>query len=404
MGLMDQARQESAKLKTQNEALMRAWEDENVGWWDYLKMSWDAANGGTAATDQYADLLTMQYPSYAEQIRILRGQGFNDDKIRTYLFDQETEARLYHKPEEVDQQMGRTPQSKADAARVENRQRVEALSQASGLSAEEIEERVKGSELTGVPVEMLINDPKLYQDLTKDIKMREGYLETINRGMQNYGTLRKAAGVGVERFLGQKDRETAQKEYDEIMKGHVAPPEIMSGTQKAVEGAAGIVAQGLSTGLNVWAGATAGTAVGMAAGNPALGAKLATAGAKIMAAKELFVLQAGADMIEFERMTDENGLPLDANAARAAATVTSAITVFAEMAGLPAVMKLLPGGDAIARLLEGGATKQTIKEMVMTSSGREALMQLVRDTGIGALMGGFNNAIEATGSNVGRDP
>ncbi|MFW5937082.1 MAG: hypothetical protein ACOCS6_03405, partial [Desulfosalsimonas sp.] len=85
------------------------------------------------------------------------------------------------------------------------------------------------------------------------------------------------------------------------------------------------------------------------------------AGTKVGMAEAMFQLEGGLAFEEFSQMEDENGEPMDKEAAAAAATAVGAINAGLEFVGTRQFLRTIPGGEKLMGKLSRDRVKQALK-------------------------------------------
>lgn len=149
-------------------------------------------------------------------------------------------------------------------------------------------------------------------------------------------------------------------------------------------------ARGLAVGAGV--GAVVGTLAGPEGtiAGAEQGAKLGfQTGAKVGVAWDVALMEASSAMLEYEKLTDANGQPLDAETARGAALIAGAISGSLELISLSQAAKLVPG----LRAPGGGAA--LIKGALMGPTTRGILLRIAKDIGVSAATEGLTETLQS---------
>nr|MCR4819301.1 hypothetical protein [Fretibacterium sp.] len=125
-----------------------------------------------ALKEQYADILTLQYPKWEKKIQKARGYGYSDEEIRNFMVGKESMSLMYYSQDKVNQYLQRTPEGMELAAAAERRRMTDAYVQASGLEREDVEDRMFVASMLGMPSSFLIKDKDLYNSLKPEFEQR----------------------------------------------------------------------------------------------------------------------------------------------------------------------------------------------------------------------------------------
>jgi hypothetical protein len=102
-----------------------------------------------------------------------------------------------------------------------------------------------------------------------------------------------------------------------------------------------------------------------------------TAGVRIGASKQMFMLEGGSALQEMLQVTNENGEKIDPQVAAVASIGVGAVNAGLEYFGLKSLSKLVPGGDKLI----GRFTTEAVKEVIKKQSVQEALKAVLKQYG-----------------------
>jgi hypothetical protein len=347
----------------------------------------DIAPGVQAYTPvDSVDILKMKYPVFAPNIDKARELGLEDDYIEKRLAAKEGKALFYLPPQEIGRRLGRTKESREFVTRYETARKTDLYERARRyeLPREEIEERLRGAGYLGVSESLLIKDDEIWGRLKKQYKLWESYRETAENSLERERFQAEAAQIGAAALYAGVETEAGRKRLAEINKRlSESGPAPLSGQLQ--RGVGSVVEFGSQQLRNLHAGLPyAATAGGMAflsgqAGpqmllpEEALSVPLAVAsGFAAGSALRMFEQEAGSAFNEFRSMKDENGQPMDMNAARTAAALVGVVNAGIENFQLKTLVESFPGG----RELVGRLTANTVKKALQAPSIRAALVNV----------------------------
>ena len=313
---------------------------------------WELEKPAAQGPSAYADLLSLRYPAYKDRIVKARAAGYTDDEILPRLQEREAKALLYYPAEQVNERIGRTPETINSIELYERRHLRDAYvkAYAGKLTEQEVDERLVAAELIHVQAPLLLRDDELYKKLAGHIKMREGWFESAWNGAVRDRLNKDESSLGMRLIYGEES-EGLWKQLDELdrLQQQYMPardPSFSGSVKRGVGSAIEVLAQYVK---GAYRGATTyGPAMAAAAGSTAIvmnapaftnpitaPAGLATTGSAMVAGfgtgmllgagMENFEREAGGAMVEYCRMKDNQGRPMDRNAARVAAVLTGAV-------------------------------------------------------------------------------
>ena len=337
---------------------------------------------------EHVDTLSLQYPKYSPKIMKARSLGYTDEEIERDLNTREQEALFYFPQPEVNKAMGRTKETMTFMGRYTETRQLDDYTKAmqGKLNGEQVRDRVAASNILGLPATLLLTDDVLYEKLGSQIKMRETWRETVSNSLERERLQASAAQVGMK-MMTEGETPELQKELDDINAAmqKVAPAARAGWMQQGVGGALELGAQqirGLRRGLPyAVAMGTGAAAYGQMGPQVLVPEEVATVpiavGAGFLAGSTLhaFELEAGSAYTEYRQMADEQGKPMDPNAARAAAILTGVLNAGMEQLQLGTLVKSFPGGEAFVKKLTG----QSIGKMLQIPSVRGALAGVAKD-------------------------
>lgn len=407
-----------------------------------------------APQDRFAnfDWLVNRYPRYKEHIQFLRTKGFQDEHIAQFYADNlEPRLNLIGNKEQVDKHLGRTPESIDLDRQFQEYKQFEGLKKAyPDKKDDELIDAIYVAQHSGYSISNLLKYPELfkkvtdgkllhyqwfgekpntdfagsdwyhtadlhympeidYQSLGSSVK---NYLlpdtNPIVIGGKNFFTTRDIASVGTALGNGEITREQALKQEAQLMQQMLPEAIVDRGYNKWIKEAAQISAQGISTALRsaTWGKGTQLAGAGLAAAAGVAGVPLATlysAGALYGTFRELWNLSSGLSMLQYAKMTDDEGKPIDLNAAKMAADLDAAVTVFLEMSLLPQIAELVPG----ARKLFGfEQAEQNISQSLASilKSGihkSQPFAEVINNYVKGVASGTLNNTLETISTHLG---
>jgi hypothetical protein len=143
-------------------------------------------------------------------------------------------------------------------------------------------------------------------------------------------------------------------------------------------------------------GATGGALVGSIGGLPgaiASGSVGARVGWKYGGAVEAAKMEGGLAYLDFEKMKDENGLPLDQATITGAAAIVGAANGALEMVGFEAIAKRIPVLKDLSR--------SGVKKLLQTPTTRAAFMQYAKGVGSAVLAEGGTESMQELVKNLG---
>ena len=375
------------------------------------------------------DWLSNEYPRFASLIQEGRKKGI-PDHVMAKVFAEKVEPMLNFagNPQQVNSWLGRTQQTMEQGrlfqqAKLLNNYRQYFpdkseqdisdalwLSQDSGISAAAL---LKYPELSKA---MLKGRPAHYQffgdkrdsipegwstwDIFKDRMLPEN--SPLRIGFHNFTITREVGNLGNLAWRGKISTQEALQKKRELIQQYLPQPVNQGGFYPAFEGASSIMAQGLSTGTRASLTGTALKPIGWAIGAPLgvaarFGGGMFALGAMITSAYELWQLSAGNKFLELAEMQDKDGKPIDENAARIAASLDGAVTLTAELAGLPTISRLL----GINKLYGFKDSPFKLSDAILNNQELlQGLSQVAKQYGQGVWWGAFNNTAEAIGGDA----
>lgn len=356
--------------------------------------------------DDNIDYLTTKYPALADRIQLLRNRGVQDEQIQNVI---ETQAlprlNYFANGEQIRKMLGQTDQSMEKVARYENLMRYKLFRQAfPDKSDNDIQEAIQIQQMTGVPANAYLNDPKLFKSFkdkimrdTGRIKERETYLDAAARGVSNFWTQFQISDIRRHQRAGDISDEEADRAVEQLRAKFIPEPLFHSFGTDAINGAFSIATQKYNTLFQsmmtggYW-GALGGT-VGLVGGglsgaweDAKLGYWL---GSMYEGANQIFTLSAGADYENMINLKDENGQPIDKRAAWLASGITGLLNVATEYGLWSKTAKLFPGVESVF------SRADFIKAVQHNPVLREGLSQLAKDTTEGIIASTANNTIES---------
>lgn len=360
---------------------------------------WELEKPAGQGPSVYEDLLSLRYPAYKDRIVKARAAGYTDDEILPRLQEREAKALLYYPADQVNERIGRTPETINSVELYERRHLRDAYVKAyeGKLTEQEVDERLVAAELINVQAPLLLRDGELYKKLAGHIKMREGWVESAWNGAVRDRLNKDESSLGMRLIYGEES-EGIWKQLDELdgLQQQYMPakdPSFSGSVKRGVGGAIEVLAQyvkgayrGATTYGPAMAAAGASTAAIMntpAFSNPitapAAGASVISGGVTgfglgvaMGAGMENFEREAGGAMVEYCRMKDEQGRPMDRNAARVAAVLTGAVNAGLEHFQLSTFLENIPGGDRLVQFF----SKAGMKKLLAIPTVRGALAEI----------------------------
>ena len=319
----------------------------------------------------------------------------------------EPQLNFMGRPDQVNRILRRTPEIMQRVADYDYIKLLETYKKTFNKSNDEVFRATEISRQTGVSVANLLGHPDLYKDFINTFwkgKENESWTQSAVRGGQNYLTTNKRGEIGLSAWRGLISREDALKQAEEVEKQFIQEPAVLTHGNKWIAGTAGVLTQGWKNqGKGILAGGAFALPLGAWGAVVGHGKDFAQFGFKVgyIAANawELFEDQAGNDYIDLLRITDENGKPLDENAARAVAAITGAITTGIELGTLSWTLNITPGGQAIKRFL--GWDKQVVIDAARSNPViRQYLANIGKDMAKGITISTLNNVFEAVNTDM----
>ena len=394
-----------------------------------------------APQDRFAnfDWLVNRYPRYKDEIQLLRAKGFQDEHIAQFYADNlEPRLNLIGNKEQVDKHLGRTPESIDLDRQFQEYKQFEGLKKTyPDKKDDELIDAIYVAQHSGYSVSNLLKYPELFKKITDGKLLHYQWLGSqsvfddvpdyrthgklaalagaakalgsfflpdtnpIVIGGKNFFTTRDIASVGIALGNGKITREQAQKQKAQLMKQMLPEAIVDRGYNKWIKEAAQISAQGYSTALRAatWGKGTQIAGAGLAAAAGVAGVPLATlysVGALYGSFRELWDLSSGLSMLQYAEMTDDEGKPIDLNAAKMAADLDAAVTVVLEMSLLPQIAELVPGAK---KLFGFGQAQQGISQSLASvlKSGihkTQPFAEVINNYIKGVASGTLNNDIE----------
>ncbi len=360
-------------------------------------------------TDTDTEYLMDKYPALKPQIQEGIKRGIPARILGKVISERiEPQLNFMGRPDQVNKILQRTPETMQRVADYDYIKLLNAYKAAyPDKSNEDIFKATEVSRQSGISVSNLLK----YQDLYKDIintfwqgKESESWIQSAIRGGQNYLTTNTRGEIGLSAWRGQISRDDALKQAEEVEKQFIQDPAVLTTGNRWIAGTAGVITQGWKNqGKGILAGGAVALPLGALGAAVGHGKDFAQFGFKVgyMAANawELFEDQAGNDYIDLLRITDENGKPLDENAARAVAAITGAITVGIELGTLSWTLNVTPGGQAIKRFL--GWDKQAVIDAARSNPViRYYLANIGKDMAKGITVSTLNNVFEAINTDM----
>lgn len=355
------------------------------------------------------DYLMDKYPALKPQIQEGIKRGIPVRILGKVISERiEPQLNFMGRPDQVNKLLQRTPETMQTAADYDYIKLLNAYKAAyPDKSNEDIFKATEVSRQTGVSVANLLRYPDLYKNFINTFwkgQESESWTQSAVRGGQNYLTTNTRGEIGLSAWREMISREDALKQAEEIEKQFIQEPAVLTPGNRWIAGTAGVLTQGWKNqGKGILAGGAAALplgALGAAVGHGKDFAKFGfKAGYLAANAWELFEDQAGNDYIDLLRIKDENGEPLDENAARAAAMITGAITTGIELGTLSWTLNITPGGQAVKRFL--GWDKQVIIDAARSNPVvRNYLAQIGKDMAKGITVSTLNNVFEAINTDL----
>ena len=360
---------------------------------------WELEKPAGQGPSVYEDLLSLRYPAYKDRIVKARAAGYTDDEILPRLQEREAKALLYYPADQVNERIGRTPETINSVELYERRHLRDAYVKAyeGKLTEQEVDERLVAAELINVQAPLLLRDGELYKKLAGHIKMREGWVESAWNGAVRDRLNKDESSLGMRLIYGEES-EDLWKQLDELdgLQQQYMPakdPSFSGSIKRGVGGAVEVLAQylkGAYRGATSYgpsmaaAGASAAAIMNAPAFSnpitaPAAGASVISGGVTgfglgvaMGAGMENFEREAGGAMVEYCRMKDEQGRPMDRNAARVAAVLTGAVNAGLEHFQLSTFLENIPGGDRLVQFF----SKSGMKKLLAIPTVRGALAEI----------------------------
>ena len=360
---------------------------------------WELEKPAAQGPSVYADLLSLRYPAYKDRIVKARAAGYTDDEILPRLQEREAKALLYYPADQVNERIGRTPETINSVELYERRHLRDAYVKAyeGKLTEQEVDERLVAAELLNVQAPLLLRDDGLYKKLAGHIKMREGWFESAWNGAVRDRLNKDESSLGMRLIYGEES-EGLWKQLDELdrLQQQYMPardPSFSGSVKRGVGGAVEVLAQYVK---GAYRGATTyGPAMAAAAGSTAIvmnapaftnpitaPAGLATTGSAMVAGfgtgmllgagMENFEREAGGAMVEYCRMKDNQGRPMNRNAARVAAVLTGAVNAGLEHFQMSKLLENIPGGDKLVKFF----SRSGMKKLLAIPTVRSALAEI----------------------------
>ncbi len=360
---------------------------------------WELEKPAGQGPSVYADLLSLRYPAYKDRIVKARAAGYTDDEILPRLQEREAKALLYYPAEQVNERIGRTPETINSIELYERRHLRDAYvkSYAGKLTEQEVDERLVAAELIHVQAPLLLRDDELYKKLAGHIKMREGWFESAWNGAVRDRLNKDESSLGMRLIYGEESEELWKHldKLEELQQQYMPArdPSFSGFVKRGVGGAIEQLAQltkggyrGVTTyGPTMAAASATTTAIMVAPGFsnpitalPAKGAVIAGAIKGLVlsvfmgAGMENFEREAGGAMVEYCRMKDNQGRPMDRNAARVAAVLTGAVNAGLEHFQMSKLLENIPGGDKLVKFF----SRSGMKKLLAIPTVRSALAEI----------------------------
>ena len=365
--------------------------------------------------DQWEDFdyLKTKYPRFAPIIQEARNKGARNDQIERYISTRiEPRMNFFANGEQTNKYLGRTPQSMQTVADYEHARRTQTLQTAHpDKTPDDIYNAIELERIYGIDATHFLSNQKVFDAFTKDKKLRESWLDTAKRSANNFIVSRKIGQVGEQFLRGVISKDEALNQQAELQKSIISEPLIQTPMGQTIGGATAIITQGLDTSWQSLLLSGGLAAVGGAAGSltgpggAALGAKVGSrVGYTLGNARQLWALAAGNAMLELSQLKDENGNPIDENAARGGAILEGLITIGAEFGlGRPLMKTLgldkIKGIDSLFNL--SGLNRQAIIDAFTTNPLlRDAIIKLGKDFANNVNLSAINNTIETLGHDL----
>ena len=166
---------------------------------------WELEKPAGQGPSVYADLLSLRYPAYKDRIVKARAAGYTDDEILPRLQEREAKALLYYPADQVNERIGRTPETINSVELYERRHLRDAYVKAyeGKLTEQEVDERLVAAELLNVQAPLLLRDDGLYKKLAGHIKMREGLFEAAWNGAVRDRLNKDESSLGMRLIYGE---------------------------------------------------------------------------------------------------------------------------------------------------------------------------------------------------------
>jgi hypothetical protein len=329
------------------------------------------------------DILSLKYPRYSNEIRSKIAEGLTTEEIEEELSELEREARAYHTEEVVDAYLRRTPQTKQRLSDYNFSKAFHTYKETTGLKPEEVLERYALAKAFNLNEGQLMTNNELYKEIKKIPTNKNNETENIFVTMRNAfdreHLSNEISKIGIEGMLigVTEDQRTRVSELQKQLEA-VAPPEKPFFSQNAIGGAVEFIAQMARSQVTGAAGAAGGAALGTVMGPVGAGAG-ASAGYLGAVAFDIAKREAGSAFIEYLGMKDENGKPMDADAARAAAIIVGGINAGLEFAQLDKLIESFPGGKQFFKKMN----REGVGKILQVPSVRNALAKGVLKYGKG---------------------
>ena len=170
------------------------------------------------------DPIKIEFPTYSPFIDVARKEGFRDPEIRHLLLEQERKMNFVAHPEEVNNFLGRTPETRKKMRAYETSQNFGIYRQLyPNKSDQEISDAIFLStwQRGGVSAEALLSNPPLMEKIKGDLKISEGYWESAKRGANNWYITQKTGYLGARAMLTEISDEDALKEAKTVLEGQL---------------------------------------------------------------------------------------------------------------------------------------------------------------------------------------
>lgn len=340
------------------------------------------------------DYLVEKYPAFKDKIQRARNIGISDDKIMDFLRTEvEPKINFLANRDQANAFLGRTPENMKRVADYEYARQLDILQQIyPDKTPEDIDNTIALSRFSGIDTVALLNNPVLSKAAAQEMKVSESYLESGIRGWETDRIDGEISNLFFEKMVirGENFSPEDQKRYEALIKEaekYNEPINTKFG-QNAIAGASQVVHlmyEGTKAGIPY-----ATTAAGMAllAGNAGAQALIPEETVTVPVAAgigmawgnmyNMFMRESGGAMREYMEMKDENGKPMDFNAARIAAILAGGVNAGIEFLQLSTIAKQFPGGDKLLANLD----RKAIGALLKNPSVRSAWAKI--GTGIGS--------------------